>query len=164
MELNNNVKSTYIQLLIDSLRKKHMVLNELMQITTRQQDIIESESFDEDEFMKTITLKEEQINSLSDLDKGFELVYDRIREEIKENSNMYIAEITSLKELVTKVTDLSIKLQALEKRNKTNLEELLSKKRKSIRNARLSNETVANYYKTMSGRQEAQSYFYDKKK
>ena len=108
MELNDNNKETYIQLLIDSLGKKLEVLNELMQITASQQTIIESEGFDEDEFLKTISLKEEHIQSLFELDKGFEMVYDRIREELNENRKEYAPQITSLKELVTKVTDLSL--------------------------------------------------------
>ncbi|TAH69449.1 MAG: hypothetical protein EWM47_07055 [Anaerolineaceae bacterium] len=164
MKLNDNAKQTYIQLLIDSLDKKHEVLSELMQITTRQQNIIDSENFDEDEFLKTISLKEEQINSLSELDRGFELVYDRIREELNNNSKEYRAQISSLKELVTAVTDLSVKLQALEKRNRPKLEALLTNKRRSIKNSRLSNETVTNYYKNMSSKPESHSYFYDKKK
>lgn len=163
MELNNNYKKTYIQLLIDSLKKKYAILNELMTITLKQQDLINSESFDEDEFMNTITLKEKQIKSLSEMDHGFELVYDRVREELKDNAFLYKSEITSLKELVTKVTDLSVSLQALEKRNKTGMEAIFAKKRKEIKKARLSNETVANYYKNMSGKHDSQSYFYDKK-
>jgi flagellar biosynthesis/type III secretory pathway chaperone len=164
MELNDNNKETYIQLLIDSLGKKLEVLNELMQITASQQTIIESEGFDEDEFLKTISLKEEHIQSLFELDKGFEMVYDRIREELNENRKEYAPQITSLKELVTKVTDLSVKLQALETRNKSKLEALLAKKRRSIKNSRLSNETVTNYYKNLANKSESQSYFYDKKK
>lgn len=163
MGLKDNVKQTYIQLLIDSLGKKNEVLTELMQITTKQQDIIDSESFDEDEFLRTISLKEEQIKDLTEFDKGFEMVYERIREELNNNPNSYRTEIEDLKELVTKVTDLSVKLQALEKRNKSKIEPLLVSKRKNIKNARLSNETVTNYYKSMSGKQEEQSYFYDKK-
>ncbi len=163
MGLKDNVKQTYIQLLIDSLGKKNEVLTELMQITTKQQDIIDSESFDEDEFLRTISLKEEQIKDLTEFDKGFEMVYERIREELNNNPNSYRTEIEDLKELVTKVTDLSVKLQALEKRNKSKIEALLVSKRKNIKNARLSNETVTNYYKSMSGKQEEQSYFYDKK-
>lgn len=162
MELNDNNKETYIQLLIDSLGKKLEVLNELMQITASQQTIIESEGFDEDEFLKTISLKEEHIQSLFELDKGFEMVYDRIREELNENRKEYAPQITSLKELVTKVTDLSVKLQALETRNKSKLEALLAKKRRSIKNSRLSNETVTNYYKNLANKSESQSYFYDK--
>ena len=164
MELNDNAKATYIQLLIDSLGKKHEILDELMGITSSQQAIIDSDGFDEDEFLKTIDLKEEKIKSLEELDRGFEMVYDRIRDELNDNRKEYSAQITSLKELVTAVTDLSVKLQALEKRNKSKLESILINKRKNIRTARLSNETVANYYKTMSGKPEAQSYFYDKKK
>ena len=115
MELNDNVKETYIQLLIDSLDKKHEILNELMQITERQREIIDSEGFDEDDFLKTISLKDEQLKSLEELDKGFELVYDRIREELNVNRRAYIPQITT-KGIVTLVTDLSVKLQALEKK------------------------------------------------
>ena len=164
MELNGNAKQTYIQLLVDTLVKKHEVLSELMQITEKQQSIINNDSFDEDEFLKTISLKEEQINSLSELDRGFELIYDRSRDELNANRKEYASQITSLKELVTAVTDLSVKLQALEKRNRTKLEVLLTNKRKNIKNSRLSNETVTSYYKNMSSKPETQSYFYDKKK
>ena len=159
MELNGNTKQTYIQLLVDTLVKKHEVLSELMQITEKQQSIINNDSFDEDEFLKTISLKEEQINSLSELDRGFELIYDRSRDELNANRKEYASQITSLKELVTAVTDLSVKLQALEKRNRTKLETLLTNKRKNIKNSRLSNETVTSYYKNMSSKPETQSYF-----
>lgn len=164
MDLNKEVKQTYIQLLIDSLEKKHELLEEIMNVTTKQQDMIDSSSFNEDEFMQTISLKEEQINKLSELDKGFEMVYDRIRDELADNHKKYTSEIISLKELVTKVTDLSVNLQALEQRNKSKLEVLLLRKRKNIKNARLSNETVTSYYKNMSAGKESKSYFYDKKK
>ena len=165
MELNDKVKQTYIQLLIDSLGKKHGILKELMQITKKQQTIIDADVFDEDEFIKTISLKEVHINSLGEIDRGFEMVYDRIREELNSNPNEYTDEIIYLKELVTVVTDLSVKLQALETGNKRTLEIVLANKRKNIKNARLSNETVSNYYKSMSGNnQNQQSHFYDKKK
>ena len=164
MDLNKEVKQTYIQLLIDSLEKKHELLEEIMNVTTKQQDMIDSSSFNEDEFMQTISLKEEQINKLSELDKGFEMVYDRIRDELGDNHKKYTSEIISLKELVTRVTDLSVNLQALEQRNKSKLQALLLRKRKNIKNARLSNETVTSYYKNMSAGNESKSYFYDKKK
>ena len=48
MELNDNNKKTYIQIIIDSLNKKYKVLNELMQITSRQKAIVDADSFDED--------------------------------------------------------------------------------------------------------------------
>ena len=161
MELNDNAKQTYIQLLIDSLSKKYGILNELMQITIKQQTIIGAARFSEDEFLDTISRKEKHISDLETLDRGFEQAYDRIRTELNQNTKEYTSEITSLKKLVTLVTDLSVKLQALEKQNKSKLEAVLTNKRKEIKNARLSNETVTNYYKSMSGRQEPQSYFYD---
>jgi hypothetical protein len=56
-----------------------------------------------------------------------------------------------------------MELQAMEKRNKNRIETVLSKKRKQIANARISNQSVANYYKNISNEYQEKSFFYDKK-
>ncbi|MHB8129443.1 MAG: hypothetical protein ACYDEX_10625 [Mobilitalea sp.] len=165
MELENHAtKQAYIQMLADTLRKKSEVLNLLMNLTEQQESLITSENFNEDDFLMTITLKEEQIQALTKLDLGFEQLYESVKEELETGKTKYATEITDLKERITNITDMSVRLQALEQRNKSKLEVLLAKKRKDIKGSRISNQTAANYYKTMANQHEAQSYFYDKKK
>jgi flagellar biosynthesis/type III secretory pathway chaperone len=165
MDLENQAaKQTYIQLLADTLKKKIGVLKLLLNLTERQETLICSDTFSEDDFMGIIPLKEEQLQKLTMLDDGFEKLYESVRNELSAGKEKYAAKITELKELITVITDLSVKLQTLEARNKTKLEVLLSTKRKNIMKARVSAQTATNYYKTMAQQHEEQSYFYDKKK
>jgi hypothetical protein len=165
MELENQTtRQTYIQLMVDTLRKKTVVLNVLMNLTQQQEYIISSDTFQEDQFLQTISQKEEQIQILTKLDIGFEQLYESVKDELVNGKERYSAELEMLKELITDITDLSVKLQALEKRNKSKMDVLFARKRKEIKNSRISNQTATNYYKTMANQHEAQSYFYDKKK
>lgn len=164
MELDNHQsRQAYVQLLIDTLKKKIEILNRLMLFTEQQEELIASEGFDEEEFMKLISLKQEQIDQLTKLDAGFEQLYESVKEDLEKEKAKFKEEISILKEQIITITDLSIKLQALEKRNKTKLETIFSVKRRDIKSSRMSNQTVANYYKSMSQQQNEQSFFYDKK-
>lgn len=123
-----------------------------------------ADTFDEEAFQKTITLKDEQIQMLSQLDNGFEQLYERVKEELLINKGKFSSEINDMKKSIACITNLSVELQALEKRNQEKLKNLLATKRMGIKKSRLSSQTAANYYKTMAKQNEAQSYFYDKKK
>jgi hypothetical protein len=161
---DDTARKAYIQLLIDTLEKKKKLLIWLMNVTEQQEAIAAAETFDEQLFNETIGIKEEHLKDLIRLDEGFEAIYSNVKDELIINKNDYKSQIVKLKELVSDVTDLSVKLQALEKRNKSKLDYLFSQKRKGIRDSRVSSKTAANYYKTMSKQHENQSLFYDKKK
>jgi hypothetical protein len=161
---NHDTKQVYIQLLTEVLQKKIEVFHKLLDLTLRQENIIGAEPFTEDEFLQTISKKETQINDLSKLDSGFEKLYNSVKEELSLNKDKYKNEISLLKDQISAITELSVKIQATEKRNKTKLEAVLARKRKDIKTARISSQTATNYYKTMANQHEAQSFFYDKKK
>ncbi len=164
MELENRaVKETYIKLLADTFIKKSKVLGELLVLTKAQETLIATDDFDEEQFLELISKKEEEIQILNQLDEGFERLYDRVRDEIFESKEKYQAEIMQLKELIVRVTDTSVQLQVIEKRNKVRLETYFSNRRRDIKSSRMSNKTVASYYKTMSQGQDTPSFFYDKK-
>lgn len=165
MELDNGAtKQAYIQLLIDTSRKKLQILQVLADITEDQEKILNSETFDDDRFLQTISGKEEQLTSLTDLDDGFEQIYSSVKDELVQNKFRYETEIATLQEYITSITDLSVRLQAMEQRNKVKLEMILSSKRREIRMSKISSQSAANYYKTMTQQHETQSFFYDKKK
>jgi flagellar biosynthesis/type III secretory pathway chaperone len=165
MELENHTaKQAYIQLMAETLKKKDVILNRLLELTQSQEEIISADPFNEDEFLQIIARKEDQIQTLTKLDTGFEQLYVSVGDELASGKEKYASDIAVLKEYIIRITDLSVRLQTMEKRNKAKLEVLLSTKRKNIKGARISNQTAANYYKTMAKQQEAQSYFYDKKK
>jgi flagellar biosynthesis/type III secretory pathway chaperone len=164
MELDNQTaRHAYIQLLVDTLKKKSEILNQLMQLTIQQESLIASDHFSDEKFLEIVSLKDEQIAMLKKMDDGFEKLYESVKEEIQSEKEKYKDKISSLKELIVTVTDTSVKLQAIEKRNKARMDVYFSNRRMEIKKSRLSNRTVANYYKTISKQHESQSYFYDKK-
>ncbi len=165
MELESqNTRQTYIQMLSDVLKKKLEILNELMNLTMTQEEILKQEAFDENAFSNTIESKGEKLEALSKLDIGFEQIYDSVREELAAQKAKYYHEITQMQNYITSITDYSVKLQALENRNKSRLEQILTQKRRDINKSRLNSQTVAKYYKTMANQSDVSSYFYDKKK
>lgn len=165
MELENQAaRQTYIELLTEISKKKIDVLTVLKKLTERQESVITAQEFNEDEFLELVSLKEEQLKALSELDDGFEQLYDSVREELTANRNAYASQINELKEQITAITDLSVNLQTLEKRNKARLETALSSKRRKIKSAQISVRTATSYYKAMTQQLENQSFFYDKKK
>ncbi len=165
MELDSHSsKQAYIQLLTDTLQRKLTAMQQLAVLTEQQEILIDTELFDEGRFSETIAVKEEQIKLLAQLDNGFEQIYESVRDELLLNKYRYMSEIAALQELITSITDLSIKLQAKEVQNKSNLELLLTQKRKDIKKSRLNSQTVSKYYKSMAQQTQEQSFFYDKKK
>lgn len=165
MELENQTtKQAYIQMLLEILRKKLAILNELMRLTLVQEELMKQEPFNEDEFLKTIDEKEKQLKALTELDTGFEHIYDRVREELTTQKANYYHEITLMQEYISSITDISVKLQATEKRNRSRLEQILLQKRKDIKQSRVNSQMVTKYYKSIANQNDAPSYFYDKKK
>jgi len=165
MELDNQIaKHTYISLLADVLKKKIEVLTTLLDLTEQQDSIITTEPFNDEEFLNTISAKEGYIDELLKLEDGFERIYSTIKEELTSSKDKFADEISKFKEYIGIITDLSVKLQSTEARNKQKMETYLAAQRNNLRKSRISNQTVANYYKTTSLQHEAQSYFYDKKK
>ena len=157
-------KSTYLALLIASLEKKSKVLDQLLILTETQEKYIDKGDIDTDEFDQLFDKKEKQIQELLKLDKGFEQIFEYVKDEITQNKEKYINELKKLQELITQVTDKNITLQALEQRNRMKLDTLMRTKRSNIKNFKLSSKTAASYYKNMANQHQGQAYFFDRKK
>lgn len=157
-------KSTYLALLIASLEKKSKVLDQLVELTETQEKIIETDGIDTDSFNKIFDQKDSYIQELNSLDKGFEQVYEHVKDEISLNKNKYISEIKKLQDRIADITDKSVKLQAFEQRNQMKFSTLLQTKRSNIKNFKISNKTASSYYKNMSNQHQGQPYFFDSKK
>lgn len=111
-----------------------------------------------------MTKKEPLINELEKLDQGFADIYAKVQSTLNVQKQDYVQEITELQRLIKEITDLSVKIQALEERNRKMFEQYLLGRRQQLKNARKSSKTANAYYKTMSGTPQGEAYFMDKKK
>lgn len=155
---------TYIRMMLDILSKKEVHLTSLLELTTAQEQILKGAEFDEELFVDLIAKKREHLRKIEETDNGFQSIYNRVAEEMKNNKEEYKDQILEMQGLITRVTDLGVRLSALEEKNKAALEANLQGKRQSIRQFKVSKQTADKYYKNMIGMQTGASYFMDQKK
>ena len=158
---NNN---TYIDILIGTLNRKNHILEEIIKLTMLQERYLNEPDMDMDFFDDTLEKKAELIRGLDELDDGFEAIYKRVSEELKTKKENYKDKILKLQELIKEVTDKGIRLEALEQQNKRKIETYFSSKKQEIKEFKKSNESVANYYKSMADNPQGESLFLDQKK
>ena len=154
----------YVKVLADSLQKKFTALESILNITKTQEELLQEENFDEECFLETIKSKQIYIDQITELDNGFEVVYNRVKQELDTDRMLYVDDIANMQKLITKITDLGIDIEALEKRNKVQMEKVLAEKKQQFRGMRMNNSAASNYYRNMVNQQYSQSYFLDKKK
>lgn len=154
----------YLSVLEDSLRKKLQILDELTSYTMAQQDLLRAEEMDYEAFDQLVEKKDPLVQMIMELDQGFEVVYDRIKEQLLGHKELYAVQIRTLQNLVSELTDKSVKLQAMEQRNKTAVEQQFRKSREKIRQGRQNKQAALNYYKNMNHSDFVPPQFLDNKK
>ena len=154
----------YLSVLEDSLRKKQQILDELTTYTVQQQELLKAEELDYEAFDQLVEKKDPLIQMIMELDEGFETVYDRIKEQLIGRKEQYAVQIRILQNLISELTDKSVKLQALEQRNKTAVEQQFRKSREKIRQGRQNKQAALNYYKNMNHSNYVPPQFLDDKK
>ena len=128
--------NAYITALKESLEKKISVLEEIRAKDEEQLSLIKQSPFPTDAFDKNAEEKGVLIYKLNKLDDGFELVYEKVSEELKNNRAAYSDDIRNMQELITKITDLSTAIQAEEARNKAALENYFAGERSKLKTQR----------------------------
>lgn len=154
----------YLTLLEESLKRKLQVMAEIQQYNLRQQEIFQSGSADIDKFDDYVEEKGVLIDKLNALDNGFGKLYAKVAEQLKDDRELYAAQIKRLQGLVAEVTDTSVQIQAQEARNKKLIEDYFRKERDGIRDGRKSSKAAINYYRNMSKSAVVTPQFLDSKK
>ena len=152
------------QILLQSLEKKNRLLDQMILQNGVQEGILKQEEFDMDAFDEAIDLQGSYVEQLEMLDRGFETVYDRVREELIENKESYREEITRMKEQIQQITDKIVTLNAGNMRNKMLAENQFKRKRQAIGAGASKNKVAKNYYNNMNNLNYVSPQFYDNKK
>ncbi len=153
----------YLQIMTDSLIKKKDILTKLVALNDVQENIINKPEFDETDFNKNVDDKAELIEQLIKLDEGFNVVFERVKEQLSENKEAYSAQIKVMQGLIKEVTELAANVEAKENRNKSLVESRFAAMRREINDAKRSTQMANTYYKNMN-KLNYEPQFMDKKK
>ena len=155
----------YISAMQDSLKSKYGLLEKIFAWTKEQEKVLSEPELDMEAFENILDDKEGLIQQLLELDQGFERIYRKVKNELEANKQIYKPRILEMQNLIRQNTDLGVKIQALEQKNKRKFDNLLAKQKQEIQGFRLNNRTTGRYIQHMANQhQEGQSYFLDKKK
>ena len=157
-------KVTYIKIMIESLKKKIEILDEIIIKNKEQKEIISKENLETNEFEKNLEEKSRLVEKIEDLDDGFQNVYNHVKEELSGNRKEYAGEITRLQELIGIITDKGILIQTEEERNKNMIQTHFSTIKKEIKQTKKGRKVASDYYKSMSKTGMVEPQFLDKKK
>ncbi|MCM1468351.1 MAG: hypothetical protein NC086_09400 [Alistipes sp.] len=156
-------KKSYVDMMIDSLKKKIILLEKISEFNDMQKQVITADSFDADDFDGLVEEKNKLIMEINKLDDGFETIYDRIRDELQQNKAVYAGEIQVMQECIGRIVGLTSSIEAEEKRIKAEVEKQFSKLKQNIKETRKNSAAVSSYYKSMS-KVDTEPQFMDRKK
>lgn len=153
----------YLRMMIDVLGRKKKVLEEIRNVTEEQTKILENPEPDSNAFNATIDKKNGLIDKINEMDEGFQTLYNRIGEQIREEGREHAELIGRLRSSVSEVTDLGVEITVLEHKNKTTLESRTNEMRRGKKNFKVSKQTADRYYRNMTGLNVDSPVFMDQK-
>lgn len=154
----------YLSILEESLKEKLQITAKIREYNSLQSEVLQSEKVELIKFDEYADEKSRLIERLTALDKGFETLYQKIAAELKENREKYGTQIKRIQELIARVTEESMTIQAQEARNKKLVEEYFHRERTSIGQSRKNSKAAYDYYKNVSKLNTVTSQYMDSKK
>ena len=154
----------YLLILEESLNKKIVILQNIEEENKRQETILKDDKASMEELDGSFDRKGVLIEELNHLDQGFDQLYERIKEQLLQNKEQYRQQIIILQQLISRITDISVSIQAHEARNKRAIEKYFSDTRKDIQKNRQNSKAAQDYLKRMSFSGAIEPRFMDKKK
>lgn len=156
--------TTYINILTDSLKKKGLLLDQMIGLTKEQEEIIASSEANVDRLEEIFSEKDNILKQLDLLDSGFDKVYQHVKEGLQENKDQYKEHILVLQDLIRMITEKSSTLQVMELQNRNKFQAYFSGRKKDIKNFKISSQTASKYYKSVVNLPQDEAHFLDKKK
>lgn len=154
----------YINILLQDLRKKKLVLDKIIQANQKQQEALEDPNLDPNDFDVIVEEKAGLITQLEQLDDGFTQVYERVREPLQTQKEQYADEIREMQKLIRQLMERSVDIEAQEQRNKALMTQKFANVRKQVREVRSSQKVVNKYYQNMMKSKFISPQFLDDKK
>ncbi|SFG78706.1 hypothetical protein SAMN04487761_15216 [Lachnospiraceae bacterium C7] len=158
------MQETYIEIMLQSLRKKELVLDRIIEFDDLQRDELLNSKLTPDDFDAIVEQKSKCIDELNMLDEGFQDLFDRVKDEIMNNRQMYAEQIHEMQGCIRRITDKSVQIQSQEIRNKELMTNKFSTIKKQARTIRANKSVVSKYSQNMKMTNYIDPQFMDNKK
>ena len=155
---------SYIQILQDSLVKKLELLTRIEEKSLEQSRMLKSRDVDLTLVDFNMDEKAALIDEVLSLDDGFEVLYEKIKVHLVPNKEQYKNEIKVLQGLIEKVTEKNASIQAIEARNKAEMEVVFNNQKKGLQGKKNAMSVAKNYYQNMNKVNHVSPQFLDRKK
>lgn len=154
----------YLELLIQSLKKKLLLLNQIIVLNQQQKEMLMDENLDPDTLDVNVREKDELITQVTQLDEGFDEVYAHIADLMKKNPSDYEEELDRMRELIRQIMAKDASIRADEQRNYELAQKKFARVKKQIREVKTSQKMVNRYYQNMMQQRQADIQYMDNKK
>ena len=153
-----------LSILIETLQNKEEVLNKILDSSKKQLEVVKADQFEEEKFDAEFETKDGLIAELNRLDEGFDGVYQKIKNELKNNLSEYKPQVASLQQLIRSTMDIGSEIHTVEEKVKQLLPKAIEGKKKDLIEKRTTAAGVANYYRASKMMDFQDAYFLDHKK
>ena len=154
----------YLEVLIQSLKKKLMILNQLAVLNQDQRDILQDENADPDAFDINVRDKDRLIQQIVELDAGFDEVYAHIKSLMERDHSAYEEQLSQMRDLIRLIMAKDASIRAQEQRNYTLAQQKFASVKSKVREVKASQKMVNSYYQNMMRQSRGASQFMDNKK
>ena len=144
------MSESYVEIMLQSLEKKKLVLDNIIELNQRQRTGLEKPDFTPEEFDDIVESKSRMIEQLEQLDSGFEKLFERMKDELESNKEAYAEQIRAMQEDIKAITDKSVQIQAQESRNKDLMTQKFAQVKSQVRNVRSGGKVADQYRKNMA--------------
>ncbi len=157
--------NTQVMLLVDTLKKKKQILEELKKYTDTQKELLLKEDLDTKAFNNIMRNKQVRIDLLNKIDDGFQVTFERVKNILTTQPDIYKDAIVSMKGLIKEVSDLGVEIQVQEERNRLNFEAKSSKSKAEVKKFRNHRTVMKKYRNTYLHQNKVDGpHFFDSKK
>lgn len=154
----------YLELLIQSLKKKLLLLNQIIVLNQQQKEMLMDENLDPDTLDVNVREKDELISQVTQLDDGFDEVYAHIADLMKKKHSDYEEELDRMRELIRQIMAKDASIRTDEQRNYELAQKKFARVKKQIREVKTSQKMVNRYYQNMMQQRQADIQYMDNKK
>ena len=157
------MSESYVDIMLQSLEKKILVLDHIIELNRRQRIGLENPNFTPEEFDEIVEDKSDLIGKLEQLDSGFEKLFARMKDELEGNKENYKEQIQRMKEYIRMITDKSVQIQAQESRNKDLMTQKFTQIKSQAKTVRSGVKATDQYRKNMEKLNYIEPQFMDNK-